>query len=289
MRAKTNTATKYASMTKEEILQAIKQSAAELGHAPSIGELVKRTRISKQCLYRNFGNYRNALALCGLERTGPGYQTDMEGLFRDWAGVARKVGKVPTMGDYEAHGKYSIQPLLRRYGIWGDVPAGMLEFAKKEGLQAEWKDVMEMVGQGWGRKSLLKAVRRSVPRKSQELHAEDGPVYGTPLTLGPLTFAPTDEGGVIFLFGALAADLGFAVSRIQAAFPDCEAMREVRPGKWRPKRVEFELESRNFLKHGHDIKGCDIIVCWINNWEDCPVEVIELRSVLEAMKRKVGG
>jgi hypothetical protein len=33
--------------------------------------------------------------------------------------------------------------------------------------------------------------------------------------------------GVLFLFGILAADLGFRVDRVQAAFPDCEAKREV--------------------------------------------------------------
>lgn len=27
--------------------------------------------------------------------------------------------------------------------------------------------------------------------------------------------------------------------------------------------------------------GADIIVCWEHNWEDCPLEVIELRKVIE--------
>jgi len=42
----------------------------------------------------------------------------------------------------------------------------------------------------------------------------------------PLTYAPTNEAGVIFLFGAMARELGFAVTLVQAEFPDCEAMRE---------------------------------------------------------------
>ena len=40
--------------------------------------------------------------------------------------------------------------------------------------------------------------------------------------------------------------------------------------------IEFEHESRNFLKHMHPVKGCDLIVCWKHNWPECPLEVVEL-------------
>ena len=55
-------------------------------------------------------------------------------------------------------------------------------------------------------------------------------------------------------------------------------MRRVEGGKWQPIWIEFEYESRNFMKHMHDVKGCDLIVCWEHNWPDCPIEVIELRA-----------
>jgi hypothetical protein len=59
---------------------------------------------------------------------------------------------------------------------------------------------------------------------------------------------------------------------------DCEAKREVVPGKWEDVLVEFEFESRNFKEHRHDPAGCDVMVCWRHNWPDCPewLEVIEL-------------
>jgi hypothetical protein len=31
-------------------------------------------------------------------------------------------------------------------------------------------------------------------------------------------------------------------------------------------------------------KECDIIVCWENDWQECPIEVIELKSVIEKLK-----
>ncbi len=114
--------------------------------------------------------------------------------------------------------------------------------------------------------------------KSPHLRKADSMVYGAPLTIAAMAHAPTNEAGVIFLFGVLAADLGFRVERLQTAFPDCEAKREVVPGKWERVRIEFEFESRNFKEHRHHPEGCDVIVCWRHNWPDCPerLEVVEL-------------
>ena len=107
-------------------------------------------------------------------------------------------------------------------------------------------------------------------------------LYGAPLGIAAMAHAPTNEAGVIFLFGVMAAELGFRVERMQAAFPDCEAKREIVPGKWEWVRIEFEFESRNFKEHRHDPEGCDVIVCWRHNWADCPerIEVVELGRVV---------
>ena len=116
----------------------------------------------------------------------------------------------------------------------------------------------------------------------------DRPIYGLPLREGPLTFAPTNEAGVLAAFACYARELGFTILRLQAAFPDCEALREVGPNKGQRVLIELEYESRNFLDHMHPITGCDLIVCWINNWPDCPLEVIELSSVLRAFAENIG-
>ena len=96
-----------------------------------------------------------------------------------------------------------------------------------------------------------------------------------------LLMEPMNEQGVIFLFGAVARKLGFAVIQIQAGYPDCEAFREVEPGRWQWVRIEFEYESRNFLGHGHAPEKCDLIVCWSHNWEESPLEVLELKSAMK--------
>ena len=86
---------------------------------------------------------------------------------------------------------------------------------------------------------------------------------------------------MVYLFSAMAKRLGFVVMRIKSGCPDCEAMRLVEKERWQQARIEFEYESRNFLKHGHDLKGCDLIVCWVNNWPECPVEVLELSKLVK--------
>jgi len=111
-------------------------------------------------------------------------------------------------------------------------------------------------------------------------------VYGEPLGLAAMAHAPTNELGVLFLFGIVAADLGFRVERLQAAFPDCEAKREIAPGKWELVLIELEIYSRNFKAHRHDPRGCHVIVCWKHNWPDCPewLEVIELSKVVKGLE-----
>jgi hypothetical protein len=107
---------------------------------------------------------------------------------------------------------------------------------------------------------------------------KDRPVMGEPFDRRPMTNAPVNELGVMVLFGMVAAGLGLQVESVQGKFPDCIAKRQVAPGKWQYLRIEFEYESKNFKLHGHDPKGCDMIVCWRHNWKECPaeIEVVEL-------------
>jgi hypothetical protein len=109
------------------------------------------------------------------------------------------------------------------------------------------------------------------------------PIYGRPLFPHPMIHAPINENGVILLFGMVAARLGYAVARVKAEFPDCDGFRELAPNKWQPLRIEFEYESRNYLIHKHPLLGCDLIVCWKHNWSECPIEVLELEKVVNAL------
>jgi hypothetical protein len=272
-------------MNKEEIIAAIQESAARTGRVPTFSELRRITKLSKHSIRKHFLTYNKALSECGLERKGPGYEADMKALFLDWAGLVRRLGKVPTMAEYEMEGSYSVRPLIRRFGGWVHVPAGLEEFARTGGLEGEWADVLDVIARH--REAAAEAGRmsgRANGRLMRPRFLPDQPIYGPPLVWLPLGLAPTNEMGVVFLFGTMAKELGFMVLRLQMEFPDCEALREIEPGRWQRSRIEFEHESRNFLTHRHKWDDCDLIVCWRHNWEGCPLEVLELSKVVSSQQ-----
>ena len=112
-------------------------------------------------------------------------------------------------------------------------------------------------------------------------------IVGDPINFKGLVYGPTNEDGVIFLFGKIHQELGINVEAIQSAFPDAKGRRKVRKG-WEDVWIEFEYKSSDFKVHDHDPKGCDIIVCWEHDWKECPpsLEVIELKSVVQNLKNR---
>lgn len=271
-------------MTREEVIATIQEAARELGHTPSLAELTAKQTISTHAVRRTFGHYAAALRACGLERIGCGYKTSTTDLFQDWIRLIRQLRKVPSMVEYEAGGKYSSSPLVRRFGGWTKVASAMMHHATEQGVEAEWKDELDIV------RSYLEATPTQIRNSpwisssgSKPVLRADEPVYGPPVVPFELLLSPTNEQGVVFLFGAMARKLGFAITQIQTAFPDCEAYREIEPGKWQRVRIEFEYESRNFKEHMHDPEKCHLIVCWRHNWEDCPLEVVELKSAVRKL------
>ncbi|HEU4413177.1 MAG TPA: hypothetical protein VFT65_00235, partial [Candidatus Angelobacter sp.] len=178
--------------------------------------------------------------------------------------------------------KFSSRPLMSRFKTWNSVPLCLLEYARKHGLDAEWKDVMDIIaahGERRRRAGIPFGTTSVTPARSRMLVNQ--PLYGTPLGHPAMTYAPTNEQGVVLLFGAMAVDLGYAVNRLQTECPDCEATRRVGRDRCQRARIEFEFESRNFLLHLHRLEDCDLIVCWEHNWPECPLEVLSLKEVLE--------
>jgi hypothetical protein len=267
-------------MTREEIKATIQGLAEKLGRVPSLEELKTMTPVGRRAVRRVFTTYANALSECGMKSRASCPRILMSGLFEDWAKVARQLKKLPTAVEYDQMGTYSIRPLQKRCGSWGRVPHMMMRYAHEHGLDHQWPDVMALAR---AEKELnWPAVESLWPG-----HAALGwdvftnrPVYGPPIYAAALAHAPTNEMGVVFLFGSMARELGFIATLLQSEFPDCEALRELHPGRWQRVRIEFEYESRNFLKHGHLVEGCDLIVCWKHNWPECPLEVLELSKLV---------
>jgi hypothetical protein len=267
-------------MSKEEILKAIRSCARKLKHNPSRRDL-RRQRISEEALHKHFGGLQGALEQSGLRPSGPGFEQRESTVLLDWATVARKLGKLPSVHEYESAGRFSHAPFETRYRQWTRVPEAFRKFVKESKMEFKWKDVLVMIEARAGSNGQVR-VRSSHGRSRKEDVFQDRPCYGPLMNLAEMVHEPLNEQGVVFAFGLVARKLGFGVLRFQTAFPDCEALPEVVRGQLQRVRIEFEYESRNFLRHRHNPNGCDVIVCWRHNWKECPkgLEVIELRKVL---------
>jgi hypothetical protein len=267
-------------MTREEMVTTIRELAEKLGRPPSLAELAKMTPVSRQKIRRCFGTYTWTLRECGLEARHRKQTISTEKLFQDWTAVVRKLKKVPSIKEFEEVSEYTIGPFQREFRTWTRVPEAMVEYARKHELMTEWQDVMKVVTE-W-RECGLAATSGKWPAAGREPSPmrDDRPVYGMTMARAAMLNEPTNENGVIFLFGAMAVELGFMVTLIQTAFPDCEALRAVAERRCQRVKIEFEYESRNFLRHAHDVNGCDMIVCWIHNWPECPLEVVELSKLI---------
>jgi hypothetical protein len=131
--------------TKEEIIAAIQRCASRLGRAPVYHELRLELKVGERWLQSLFGSYTEALAACGLRPSPRNAKAPLDALFRDWAGVARKVGKIPTRNEQDSYGEFTSAPLVRRFRRWNSVPRELRIYAEKHGLWKEWPDVLEML------------------------------------------------------------------------------------------------------------------------------------------------
>ncbi len=114
---------------------------------------------------------------------------------------------------------------------------------------------------------------------------KDKSIVGDLINFRGLVYSPTNENGVIFLFGKVTEDLNMYIEEIKPGFPDCVGRRFTGRG-WEKVSIEFEYKSFHFKQHNHNPSHCDVIVCWEHDWPECPLEVIELRAVIKSLPNK---
>ncbi len=108
--------------------------------------------------------------------------------------------------------------------------------------------------------------------------------HGDILGVRGIVYEPINEQGVILLFAALCYDLNFRIEGIRAKFPDALLTRRNERGTFDKCLAEFEFKASNYLLHKHPLKGCDLIICWENDWKDSPIEILELKSICKDFK-----
>ena len=281
-------------MTRDEILAAIKKAAEALGHIPSKREFHAQSGISEYKVTDPFATWNDAVREAGFQPNQANVRIEDAKLLEDWAEVVRKLREIPTVVQFRHHGKHSHRVLEKRFGPWSGIPDRFRELFENEPRYADVLALLprpiiaQMVTSSEATFESSPIAGTSQPSsKLRHAKLEHRPTYGDPLGFRGLRHEPVNEQGVVFLFGMVAHELGYLVEAVQEGFPDCEAKRQIGPGKWQRVRIEFEYESRTFRDHGHAVDGCDIIVCWRHNWSECPphLEIVELSSVIKSLPK----
>ena len=230
-------------------------------------EFNKYGRVSTQIIKRRFGTWNEALAKSGLSVTKRMNITDEE-IFAEIERVWSLLGHRPTREEFDKLSTISTSLIKKRFG--GQYKA-FDQFLKFKG-NADLALAVPV--------SPVETVATPVSSTlTKRTHIRR---YGSLINFRGMQHAPLNELGVVFLFGMLAKELGFIVEAISPEFPDCEAKKldETRDF-WAKVAIEFEYKSSNFSQHAHDPAKCDLIVCWVHNWADCPIDVLELSSIIK--------
>jgi hypothetical protein len=278
-------------MTREELIEIGKRVASQLGPKATRADFKRITGISIGHIYKRFeggwSEFRNLIGL-GEHPDRPRGPVSDDDLLQSLHSIALSVGRFPKRYEIDRSGLITTSTVQQRLGS--------LRRGARERYRA-WLETNEpnspllsLLPSPTERQSrdneMASEVSRSNSRLSPMWERRDGQVYGAPINFRGLRHAPINEQGVVFLFGMVADDLGFLVEAVQGGFPDCEAKRCVdsKRNRWQRVRIEFEFCSSNFREHGHDSTDCDMIVCWEHDWPGCPLEVIELRSVIDQLE-----
>ncbi len=101
-----------------------------------------------------------------------------------------------------------------------------------------------------------------------------------------IKFAPVDTRGVIFIFGLISEELNFIIESFGADRFCFSGKRNTSSDgeKWEYVNIGFALDSLDLKSGGRMTKNCNFLVCWNHGWEDCPIEVLELRSTLDLLR-----
>jgi hypothetical protein len=266
---------------RQELIAQVREVAARLGRDKlSRRQFSRASGAGEAEIYRLFeGGWSELCRLAGVAC----YRTRSEITDDEYFAAMRKTflafGGVPSRQRFLRRFEFSPSPMLRRGRGWHDTLV----------LCRAW---LEKNDPGFPYLDQLPGFAPPSPAgpSPERLSTDEGGrlrqdrLFGDYLGFRAMSHAPTGEGGAMVLFGMVAEELGFRIELVTRSYPDCEALRRVVDPKtgavaWRRVRIEFEFRSRNFRDHGHDPRGCDLIVCWEHDWTDgCPLPVLELKA-----------
>ena len=271
-------------LTEAKLIQAVRDASTKQEQPLSRLDFERISGISQYHIYRLFpdGGWSELKKLAGL----PGHPRyhkrlgDHE-ILCELHLVASEIGHFPRWTQFSNRARISADVLRRRFGGRKGVLEAYREWIKQNAPQSP---LLQQLGEPSQPSQQMPTPAKAPSSVTASAWAKgDGTQYGAPIDFRGLRHAPINEQGVVFLFGMVSRELGFLVEAVHASFPECEAKRivDTKNNRWQRVRIEFEFRSRTFKDHGHDLAKCDLIVCWQHNWPECPLDVVELSTVIK--------
>lgn len=283
---------------RDQLINTIKRIAKEIGsESVPRHEFLSRSGESEHKVLKVFDSYNDLVCAAGLTPQSFRQPYTNEYILEEVVKVLKLPNAKLTRTFFDKHGNISKSVCEHRFGGWINTLRKASEILDSEEDGDLICQIEEYVRQPSSSDDSY--VENQLPlspsANTQDHHPGHSSIgqtasnlYGDFINFRGLQHCPVNEQGVVFLFGMVCRELGYVVEIVRAGFPDCEAKHRVLggEGKWERVRIEFEYKARNFQSHGHDLAQCDVIVCWENNWPDCTIEVLELKSALEDLSKE---
>ncbi|HLP57673.1 MAG TPA: hypothetical protein VK186_02540 [Candidatus Deferrimicrobium sp.] len=174
-------------------------------------------------------------------------------------------------------GESDIGPSIVEVPFATDVLRGHKEEVKEEQLFPD-KEIVEIIAPPPTIKLIPKTIKPTIVKKKPK-------TVGESIEFRGLKFAPVDARGVAYLFGMISRELGFVIETFRTVPPNIEGKRctDTASDRWEKVKIDFVYKSSDFNTPGHNEMETDIIICWLHDWKDCPVEILELRSIIQLL------
>jgi hypothetical protein len=232
---------------KGKLIERVQEIARALG-AQTVPrhEFLRRTGVSERKVQRLFGSYNGLIEAAGLEPQAfptadtPTYSN--QEMLDEVVRVLRIPEAKLTRVFFDQHSRISSSACERRFGGWLNTIKAALPKLNRGADAALISRMREYTNPAGG--SAVQRERARGPAmpgsmdNSEALGDRPEPfardrqsaLYGDFINFRGLQHAPTNEQGVVFLFGMVCRELGYVVEIVKPGFPDCEAKRQV-PGK----------------------------------------------------------
>jgi hypothetical protein len=103
-------------------------------------------------------------------------------------------------------------------------------------------------------------------------------IVGEPINRFGFIYAPVNKEGVGTFFAKVAERLQMQIEEVRPSAPHCIARRQTTRG-WEQVAIIYAYNSLDLQARTSALRGCDVLVCWHHSWLNCPLEVIELRTL----------